>query len=391
VSRPLCLGRNEEWFENERYCKFCLDKLPDEVSHAEMNDKQNFRPARISGPLPHCRTSPVSRVATAVLLCSLMLTTGCLSSLNKRATAVDLATAPVVDQAGAAFNTANSIHNTRVDFDAVSQFDAATPVYNPRNIQPLMSDKDIKVRLAVLAAFQEYVKSVVAITSGTDSPQLQAAAKSAGENLSDVGNALAPSVESALGIASAASTTQTTVTTTSGNTTTTTSSTSSTPAPVISGAVQNGIVTAVDALGQFLINRKTRKELPPIIVSMDPHVKTLCELLESDITILKDQESRDYDFIIDQQTLFIREPSSKLDPEQRREQIMKLPRIVREERASTQQLTQLSAAIASLELAHHALASEAQGNNPQSLKTKLGDLEAAGSDLGNFYSSLATH
>jgi hypothetical protein len=341
-----------------------------------MNDTQNIRPVRISEALPHGHTFPVSFVATTVLLCSLMLTTGCLSSINKRATAVDVATAPVVDQASAAFNTANSIHNLRVDFDAVSQFDSPTPVYNPRNIQPLMSDKDIQVRLAVLAAFQEYVKSVVAITNGTDSSQLQAAAKSAGENLSNLGNALAPSVESA-----AASTT------TSGDTT----KTSATPTPVISAPVQNGITTAVDALGQFLINRKTRKELPPIIVSMDPHVKTLCDLLESDIAILKDQESRDYDFIIDQQTLFIREPSSKLEPEQRREQIMKLPGIVREERSSTQQLTQLSGAIARLELAHHALAAEAQGNNPQSLESKLGDLEAAGSDLGNFYSSLATH
>jgi hypothetical protein len=70
---------------------------------------------------------------------------------------------------------------------------------------------------------------------------------------------------------------------------------------------------------------------------------------------------------------------------------MKLPKIVRQEKASTQQLTQLSTAIAHLELAHHALAAEAQSNNPQSLKTKLGDLEAAGSNLGNFYSSLPAH
>jgi hypothetical protein len=227
-----------------------------------------------------------------VLLASLTLTTGCLSSLNKRATALDAATAPVVDQAAVAFHSANSIHDLRVDYEAVSQFDAATPVYNPRNIQPLMSEKDIQVRLAVLAAFQEYVKSVVAVTNGTDSPELQAAAKSAGENLSHLGNTLAPSVESALGIAAAAkSTTETTVTTKTGNTTSTTSSTSSTPAPVISGAVQNGISTAVEALGRFLINKKTRKELPPVIEAMDPHVKTLCDLLESDIDILKDQES----------------------------------------------------------------------------------------------------
>lgn len=339
---------------------------------------RKFIPRTISGPLRQRRSAPVCCVTTAVLLCSLMFTTGCLSSLNKRATTLDTATAPVLDQAAAAFNNANRIHDARVDYDAASQFDTASPVYNPRNIQPLMSDKDIQVRLAVLAAFQEYVKSVVAITNGTDSPELQAAAKSAGENLTDLGNALAPSVQSALGIASAAATT------------TSTSSTSSTAAPAISEAAENGITTAVDALGQFLINRKTKKELPPIIVSMDPYVRTLCNLLESDISILKDQEARDYDFIIDQQTLFIRRPSSNLDPQQRRDEIMKLPGIVREQRASSQQLTQLSAAIAGLETAHHALAVDAQGNDPQSLKAKLGDLEAAGRDLGNFYLSLPT-
>jgi hypothetical protein len=340
-----------------------------------MNVEQKFIPRTISGTLRQRPPAPARCVTTAVLLSSLILTTGCLSSLNKRAIALDAATAPVVDQAATAFNSANRIHNARVDYDAVSQFDATSPVYNPRNIQPLMSDKDIQVRLAVLAAFQEYVKSVVAITNGTDSPELRAAAKSAGENLSNLGNALAPSVESALGIAAAA---------------TSASSTTSTAAPAISGAVENGIITAVNALGQFLINRKTKKELPPIIVSMDPHVRTLCNLLESDISILKDQEARDYDFIIDQQTLFIRRPSSNLDPQQRRDEIMKLPGIVREQRASTQQLTQLSAAIAGLETAHHALAVEAQGNDPQSLKAKLGDLEAAGRDLGNFYMSLPT-
>jgi len=357
-----------------------------------MKCNQNPCAVWISGPHPHRRATTLTRGLTAVIFSSLLLITGCLSSLNKRATALAAATAPVVDQAAAAFNSASTIHNMRVDYDAVAQFDAATPVYNPRTIQPLMSDKDIRVRLAVLAAFQEYVKSVVAITNGTDSPALQAAAKSAGENLSNLGNALAPSVESALGIASAAaSTTPTTVTTTSGSTTTTTSSTSSTAAPAITPTVQNGISTALDALAQFLINRKIGKKLPPIILAMDPRVKTLCDLLESDISILKDQESRDYDFIIDQQTLFLREPSNKLDPEQRREQIMKLPEIVRQEKASTQRLTQLSAAVDRLEVTHHALAIEAKGNNPESLKSKLGDLEAAGSDLGNLYSSLSTH
>ena len=122
---------------------------------------------------------------------------------------------------------------------------------------------------------------------------------------------------------------------------------------------------------------------------MDPRVKLLCELLQSDITFLKGIEDRDYNSIINRQTLFLREHSSTLDAGVRSELIMKLPAIARQQRVSDQQLTALSASIARLELTHHALAAEAQGNNPESLKQKLGDLENAGEDLGKFYSSLS--
>lgn len=311
-----------------------------------------------------------------------LLTAGCLSPLAKHSAALDAATAPVVDQAAAVYSSANAIHDLRVNYDAVVAFDAPAPapVYNPRTIQPLMSDKDIRVRIAVLAAFQEYVKSVVAITNGTDSPELQAAASSVGQELSSLGNTLAPSIESTLGIASAAATS---------SSADATASTTSTPAPAISLAAQNGISTAVDALAQFLISRKVKKELPHIIVAMDPHVKALCGLLESDIATLTDQENRDYNFIINQQTQFLL-ATKNLDAAQRRDLIMKLPEIVRKEQASSQALKQLSASIARLELTHHALAAAAQGNNPESLKQKLGELEAAGSELKKFYSSLPT-
>jgi hypothetical protein len=345
-----------------------------------MQNGSHGRFARGSGGVPG------RGAAVPALLLSLFLT-GCLSPLAKHSTALSTATAPVVDQAAAAYRSAEALHDVRVDYDAVAEFDQQEPVYNPRNIQPLLSDKDMEVRLAVLAAFQAYAKSLVAITSGTDSPQLDAASKSVGENLSSLGNLLAPSVESVLGIATApASTTETTVTTTSGNTTSTTTSSSSTPAPVITPAIENGIRTGVDALAQFLASRKIKKELPQIIEKMDPHVEALCDLLEKDIGLIQDQEKRDYNRIINQQTLFLRE--SKLDPEQRREQIMKLPEVVRQQRTSEQQLDGLKTAIGRLALTHHALAAEAQGNNPESLKDKLADLESAGDSLGKFYSSL---
>jgi hypothetical protein len=161
----------------------------------------------------------------------------------------------------------------------------------------------------------------------------------------------------------------------------------------ITPTIQNGITTAVDALAQFLTSRRIKKELPPIIIAMDAHVKLLCDLLKSDIEILRGIELRDSNFMINQQTLFLREAQDgsgkvKLDPGVRRVMITELAGEARQQQASDRQLTQLSAAIGRLELTHHALAVEAQGNNPASMKQKLADLEAAGAGLRKFYLSL---
>lgn len=178
------------------------------------------------------------------------------------------------------------------------------PVYNPRTIQPLLSDEDIRVRLTVLAALKTYAEVLVALTNNTDSPQLDSASKSAGKALTGLGNSVAPTIESSLGIAvaSGAVTTTTVATTTSGNTSQTTSSTSSTPVPVISTDVQNGISTGIDALGQFLVSRKIKRELPQKVIAMDPPIDGICHLFEEDIDILQAQEKLDYDWIINQQT-----------------------------------------------------------------------------------------
>lgn len=353
--------------------------------------RSQFPIAEMQGKLERCAPKPSSwslRSGAMALMLPLLLSTGCLSPLAKHSAALSSATTPVVDQAASAYRSAQALHDLRVDYDAIPEFQATQPVYNPRNIQPLMSDKDIQVRLTVLEALKSYVQSIVAITNGTDSEELDAASKSVGDSLSDLGNSLAPAVESTLGIATAsASTTETPITTTTGNATTTTSATSSTPAPPITPEIRNGVSTAVNALGQFLVSRKIKKELPEQIKEMDPHVEALCQLLEQDIDTLQGQEQRDYNRIINQQTLFIRETST-LDPQQRREQIMQLPRIVRRQRASDQQLADLRASLVRLALTHHALAAEAQGNNPESLKGKLSDLDAAGENLGKFYSSL---
>lgn len=327
-------------------------------------------------------------VVLAAGLC--LMAAGCVpEQLPKQVTLLSNATAPVVDQAAEAYRTAQAIHAQRVNYDAAADFDKSN-VFIPGSIQEWPPDKDIAIRLDVLSAFQLYVEQVGQIVGNTDSPALDAASKSVGTNLTSLGNSLAPAAESALGVAppAPASTTTTTVSTTTGNTTTTTTSTDSTPPPFISATVQAGISTAFDALGKFLIYRTIAKDLPPQIEAMDPHVQALCELLAKDIAIIQLQEKLDSDDVIDKQTDFVR--NSKLDPEARRIEFMKLPDMARQQRINNQKLAALHGAIIHLELAHHALAAAAQGNNPKTFTQKLSDLAAAGQDLGKFYSSLSS-
>jgi hypothetical protein len=303
----------------------------------------------------------------ALFFAVVLLVTGCKPHLNDSALALDAATAPVVDQAAATYRDANALHDIRVNYEIYERFDKANPT--PADLQVLLSEKDIASRLAVLEGFQVYVKSLCAITSGTNPPALADASANVGSQLTSVVNTLAPSIQKVAGISAADS--------------------SSAPA-AISPAVGNGISTALYALGQFLINRKLKNELPAKIAEMDPHVSTLAKLLEDDIDVLSQQTDHDYQRIVNLQVLFIRKYSenNQLGPVQERAEVMKVPDTLRKQKAAREKLSSLKAAIALMAQAHHDLVAVAQGKDPESFEQKLQELANAAVDLGTFYSSL---
>jgi hypothetical protein len=316
------------------------------------------------------------RIAVGVAVC--LLASGCTSSLHKQASALSTATAPVVDAAEKAYKDANAIHDLRVNYDAVADFDKTDKVYNPRMIKPLLSEKAIDVRLAMLKALQLYVKNVTALTNGTESKELDQASSSLAGGITGMGNLFLP--------AGSSSSTET-ITTTANGVSSTETQTVTTSTGAISTAEKNGIGTAIDALGQYLGSRKVKKELPGIIIKMDPQVELLCSTMGKDVDALKSTEEIDFNYMINQQTLFLRE-NKQMDAGERRTLIMNLPEIVRKHQASDEQLDGLKAGLVKLEMTHHALAADAQGNNPESLKTKVGELASAGESLGKYYSSL---
>lgn len=260
----------------------------------------------------------------------------------------------------------------RADYEAVVAYENKDATYNPRDTPVLLSEKDIQSRLAVLAALQVYAKSLVEMTKSVDTTDLDAASKSAGSDLSSVGNTLAPSVDKVLGISATSGAAKT-------------SSTSTAP---LTPEVRNGISTAIDALGQFLANRKVGSELPAKIEAMDAPVQTLAKTLEDDIETIAGIEQRDYDRILDLEKQFILEDAQTGNTQERRAEIMKLPELARQQSETDEKLTSLRKAIEHLAATHHELATEAQNKKPESLNAKLNDLSDAGKNLGKFYSSL---
>lgn len=338
------------------------------------------------------RVHALCAFSSASALAACFLVAGCAATqINQHATAFSDSLAPVVDQSADAYRDAVALHNLRGDYEAVFAYENKDASYNPRNTSTLLSEKDIQTRLAVLAALQVYSRSLIQITDTNSSPALNSASKAVGGNLTDLGNDLAPSIESILGIAASPDSTTTTVTTVSGATTTTSSTTAA--APALSPTVQNGISTAVNALGQFLVSRIVAKDLPAKIEDMDPTVQLFCKTLAGDIQALDDIEQHDYDRILNLEKQFILEdeqPGHTADPQGLRAEIMRLPEIARQQQQAHAKLAALRDALQNLALTHHALAAAAQGNNPESLTAKLNELSAAGSNLGKFYSKLST-
>ena len=123
----------------------------------------------------------------SIILCAALA--GCASTaLAKNATTLSAALAPVVDQSAAAYRDAVALHDLRADYEAVVAYENKDASYNPRNVPVLMSQKDIQARLSVLAALQVYSESLIEITRGNNSPELDAAWDCRGSGVDDHDN-----------------------------------------------------------------------------------------------------------------------------------------------------------------------------------------------------------
>lgn len=297
-------------------------------------------------------------IAIGLLIFS-MLIEGCLSPLAKHTAAFSTATATVVDGSEDAYRAAMRLRFEEQATASVYDYDT-NPTWSPyKNLTPLLSSAQLDARIKVLDGLKAYADTLVILTSGKPSQDLETAAQSVGTNLQGLNQSVATNF-----------------------------STLVPNIPVMSTANANAISTAILALGEYLTARKVKSSLPKITQQMNPTVTTLCELLNSDIGVLRSQADVDYQSLITRLDQSIRHEGSAVSPYEHREEIRILIDLADQQKANDELLAKLQSALHNLELTHQALAAAAQGNNPESIAQKIAELQAAGKDLGAYYKSL---
>jgi len=293
------------------------------------------------------------------ILCSLL--SGCaLTPMAKHAQAFDVATATVISGSEDAYRAANDLREKEQMEAAVYSYNYAADAdigFDPhKEFKPLFTPDQLAARIVVLDGLQAYADSLVDLTgrpTAVDKAALEAAAAGVGTNLLNLStslNAKFPAV------------------------------------PAISGNQGALISTAMKALGEYLQVRVVKKSLPKVTGDMNASVKTLCELLEADIQVIKAQADSDYTSLLLTENQFVLH--NKLDAVEKRNEVEKMMTVIRRQRANDRLLDALNYGVVKLRLTHQALAAAAQGNNPGSLKENIAELQAAGKDLNTYYKSL---
>ncbi len=311
-----------------------------------------------AGRIPRRASLALAMMST---LAGSLLAIGCLSPLAKHAAAFSAATATVVDGSEDAYRGAMRLRLEEQTSASVYAYDK-DPTWSPyKELTPLLTPAQLDARIKVLEGLKAYADTLVDLTSSKPSADLENAAEGVGTNLQGLNQTVATSFSTAIP-----------------------------NLPVMTTAQANQVSTAVLALGEYLISRKVKGSLPKVTQDMNPNIQALCELLNSDIVILRRQADVDYQSQITQLDQSIRHEGSAVTPYEHRLEIRSLIELADQQQANDELLAKLQTALHTLAMTHQALAAAAQGNNPESISAKIAELAAAGHDLNVYYKSLPT-
>ncbi len=289
----------------------------------------------------------------------ILLATGCLSPLAKHAAAFSGATATVIDGSEDAYRAAMRLPFQEQVSASVYAYDKDATWSPYKDLAPLLTPAQLDARIKVLDGLKSYADTLVDLTSGKPSADLENAAEGVGTNLQGLNQTVATDFNTAIP-----------------------------NVPVMTTTQASQVSTAVLALGEYLASRNVKRSLPKVTQDMNPNIQVLCEVLNSDIVILRRQADVDYQAQITELDQSIRHEGTSVSPYEHRLEIRTLIELADQQKANDDLLAKLQDALHALAMTHQALAAAAQGNNPEAISQKIAELAAAGHDLNVYYKSL---
>jgi hypothetical protein len=304
---------------------------------------------------------------------STLFTAGCVKQVRSSVPAFAQAAELTSTNVQAAFTTVNQTYNSaqRIHY-AVTYVGTEDPSKIPSGWLP---PETLNVRLQVLQGLKQYASDLSSLTGSNDVDSLNKASTAVGKSLTDL-TKTEPFKQFAADLPT---------------------------------DISNEAGTAVDALGNWLIELKLKNSLPALIEKVDPTIQSICVLLVEDIGAVNNDPAHpskgyglrqvlwnQYNDIIRSQNQYIlknqckegkREPENCFTPQERLSEIEKLPALVEQRNETDETLQQVQATVKQLARAHTELLKAAQ--TKQTLTADLGDLVAESERLNTYYGSLS--
>jgi hypothetical protein len=316
----------------------------------------------------------VSHEFLAVPLIASFFLTGCVKQVRSTVPAFAQAAELTSTNVQGAFESVNATYSDAQDLHFVVTYDGKV---NPSTISAgWLKAEDLNARLQILQGLKQYASELNSLTGSNDVDNLNKASTEVGDSLTALSKT-APFKKI----------------------------TSKVP-----GNLANEAAVAVNALGNWLIELKLKKNLPTLIEKMDPNIQSICKLLITDIGSLNTDPAKpaegsglrqvlwnQYNSIILSQNQYILHNQCNaaeatmncFSPEARFAEIQKLPALVKQRNASDQALQQVQVTVKALAQAHTELVKAAQ--TKQNLTADLGDLLVEAQRLEKYYNSLSSN
>lgn len=296
-------------------------------------------------------------VRCGLSLSLLLLVSGCsVSPLSQRATAFSTAATAATLKVQNAYQLVEQSYTDAQMASLVNNYD--TQGFSPDQIQSFMPSAAMQARTQMIAGLQQYA-TLLAEASGNQSiTALDTQSEAVGKSLQALGssvglNSVVENAKSDAGLASA----------------------------------------AVDALGRMLVDHKTARDLPGILAQMQKPVDNICQLLEDDIGTpegsgLRNQLKRDFGNLIAQQRIYIHNNEAKMQPDEKRSEIEKLPQFVTTEQQDDATLAQTQNALKALAATNDALLTTKNSKQAPAFKALLSELVTQGQQIGAVYKAV---